>query len=813
MVPAIADQLYAAGLKVFPCQTNKAPAVPKGVSWADYANLPPATVAWRSGVVGVPVPPNVIVIDLDTYKGVTREAAEAALGCRPNWDAALVQVTQQGGQHYAFGVQSTELVQGSDLFGLQGFDTRAAGRGYVATGDGYTWHGEHGLYALTRPDLLPQLPSEAEHALTPVGRPTLTSSDLAERNDEDTENLKNALSHIDPNCGRALWLRVGLALRNHYHDDEAEGFALFDTWSRGGFTKTGEVPANYSDNNEWQWSTFRPEGNTKIGTLFYEAMQGGWTPPATFDTAAAFGAGAAPADVFRSLSERIQAHGSDANYTHDLTEEVAAISCAPLQRAALLALLNRELKDAGLLTKAMRQQLDGQPGATPPRAPGQYGKNHTENALQFVEKQAPRGTLVRSEQVFYRYDGKCWVELNDEDVKGAVAQELLPSLPMHSTVTGTYNMVCELSHVSGQRIGNVSGAITLFQNGAFDRDTGQLLPHDPGYFTTNILPYDYDPYAQCDEWLRFMDDVFEGDEERVQLLQEWFGYMLAINNYDYHKVLMLLGPTRCGKGTVGRVLKAIVGGQNFSGGSLSAFADDAYVESLRTKSVVFLGDVEKSVSNTKIHQVIERVKTISGNDDVTFARKYKTTLSEALPTRIAFACNGTPKLFDDSGALAARLIVLPFHVSYLDREDVTLGDRLLTELPGIAIWALKGLTRLQAQGRFTVPAASEDEMQYLREAYSPTEQFLEEVCTLGGDNVAFSSEVYDAYKAWALTKQEGQAMTPKTVTSAVKDATLGRGVKYGTHRRGDKRDRGFRGITLGKVESITEAAFKPQIVK
>ena len=105
------DQLRAAGVPCFPCWTrydeqknrwNKGPAIPRGVSWQDAANWPADQLDWSSGVIGVPIPAGVVVLDLDTYKGVTREQVEAFLGVALPWDAALIQRTIGGGEHYAF---------------------------------------------------------------------------------------------------------------------------------------------------------------------------------------------------------------------------------------------------------------------------------------------------------------------------------------------------------------------------------------------------------------------------------------------------------------------------------------------------------------------------------------------------------------------------------------------------------------------------------------------------------------------------------------------------------------------------------------
>lgn len=97
-----AQQLKAHGLGVFPCLQNKMPAVPKGTSWKDWAHAELNALPWPSDIVGVPIPSGVVVLDLDTYKGITREYVEAGAGFAIPWDAAHIQTTQSGGQHYAF---------------------------------------------------------------------------------------------------------------------------------------------------------------------------------------------------------------------------------------------------------------------------------------------------------------------------------------------------------------------------------------------------------------------------------------------------------------------------------------------------------------------------------------------------------------------------------------------------------------------------------------------------------------------------------------------------------------------------------------
>ncbi len=807
----IADQLYTAGIGVFPCYAHKGPAVGKGEDWHSYAALPPSSHHWPSNLVGVPVPTSLVVIDLDTYKGITRADVEQLLGCSIPWDLALMQRTQRGGEHYAFQAPDWPVRQGSNLHKLEGFDTRVGGKGYICTGAPDYTPVAFGVFSFAHPQTLPCIPDAARAILEHVEHTPTDRADLPE-GDRDIETITAALRHIDPGCGRSEWVKVGLALRHHFHDDEVTGITLFDEWSSGDL-HDGNAPANYvPEHIQHQWTSFKPEGNTTIGSLFYEAIQGGWSPPAGIDTAKAFGADAAPADLFNDLIDNIQSYGGNPRHTNDIIDNIRALSGNPLQLATLLALLTRELKDAGLLSKPVREQLDALAGtATPARVKGQYGKNHTENAGLFLERHYPNAGLARSDQIWYAYTGRGWAELDDDDIKHKVSVDMAPSLPQSSNIAGTYTILCSLCYKPGQHINQVPPELVFFQNGVLDLTAGQLYAHTPEHFTTNILPYNYVPHARADRWLTFLYDIFEGDRERVELIQEWFGYMIS-NSYAHHKILLMLGAPRSGKGTIGRMLEQFVGTMNFTGASLHAFTSDAFMESLRTKTVAFSGDTERRVNRNSVDVVTERLKKISGNDAVTFDRKYKSTLSQTLPTRITLAGNHVPNLFDDSGALAGRLLVLPFNVSYVDREDHTLLDSLLPELEGVAAWALQGLQRLNANSRFTSPAASQIEVQYIAEAYSPLKMFVDDHCVLGGAAVCWCGELYDTYRAWAVVNQEATILARKIFISAFRDFTRGKGVTYGPQRKGDEIQRGFRGLGIKPIDSATAAAFTPKAV-
>ena len=266
-------------LHKFPLRENKAPAVPKGTSWRDW------TGAVTTPLFGIMVPHGAFIIDIDYYKGVTREDVERAIGCRLDWDAAGLQDTLNGGRHYAFGVpHGAVLHQGQDIGGLVGFDTRATGDGYIATGEGYTVLAPMGIdWTLLNPHLLPQLPAAAveffsrshskvqtvsNEALAPIARDFgtfLNAQPIGLSGDQIEQHL--ALLSDEDSTNGDTWLRVGMAI---YHETGGsdDGWILFDEFSQRTTDQTKyDQAANYQ-----RWQSFGNR-NDKLPITFASVMQ------------------------------------------------------------------------------------------------------------------------------------------------------------------------------------------------------------------------------------------------------------------------------------------------------------------------------------------------------------------------------------------------------------------------------------------------------------------------------------------------------------------------------------------------------------
>jgi len=280
----------------------------------------------------------------------------------------------------------------------------------------------------------------------------------------------------------------------------------------------------------------------------------------------------------------------------------------------------------------------------------------------------------------------------------------------------------------------------------FHLPTMTRIEPTPNFFALNGL--DYDPCPQAlppQKWLSFIGQTFGRDAESIELLQDWFGYCLT-GDTSQQKMLLLIGPKRCGKGTIARVLTRLIGPGNVAGPTTSSLTTDFGLQPLIGKSLAIVSDAR--FTGNDISTVIERLLCISGEDTLTIDRKHLTSLTMKLPVRFMFLTNELPRLADVSGALAGRFMILRFSESYFGREDIGLTDKLCHELPGILNWAIDGWKRLRERGRFIQPDSVSEVVNDMESLGSPAGAFVRDYCQLGEGRQVGVDVIYRAWRLW-----------------------------------------------------------------
>ncbi len=408
------------------------------------------------------------------------------------------------------------------------------------------------------------------------------------------------------------------------------------------------------------------------------------------------------------------------------------------------------------------------------------------SSREFIRTRYTRGgerTLHHQAGAFFTWSGTCYPQADDAAIRAELYGFLETALrrdaktgrevPFQPTTHRVNNVLDALRAVA-----NVPNTvhppawlkytpdlppdeILACANGLLHLPTRQLLPPSPIFFSHNAVDFTYDPHATAPEgWLRFLDDLWTHDREAKATLQELFGYFLT-GDTRQQKIALIVGPKRSGKGTIGRVLRAMLGHENVSGPTLASLAQNFGLAPLIGKQLAIISDARLG-GRADQHAIAERLLSISGEDALTIDRKFRDPWTGNLSCRFLILTNELPRIADASGALASRFVVLTLIKSFYDREDHGLYDRLVQDLPAILNWSIEGWQRLQERGYFVQPASSAELMEDLEDLSSPTGAFIRRRCVVESSAEVACNVLYAYWTGWCDSEGRTHPGTAQT---------------------------------------------------
>jgi len=494
------------------------------------------------------------------------------------------------------------------------------------------------------------------------------------------------LPNFDPNCGYTDWLQIGMCLHHQFQGD-IEACEAWDRWSFGDGS-VGEYQANACEN---KWKSFSQKG-------------GGAT--------------------LRTLTYKI----SSTNRTQALAKGDVILSPAPLENAQTF----------------LESKFSSEEGIKLVHYSGDFfsyqGTHYSE-----VEE-----STIRSE--LYKFLDKC----KKQDRKG----NIVAFAPNPASVSGAMDGIKALTHLQNQA--NTRPPVWLdgysanrpeasklvsVKNGLFHLEDNILLPHSLGLYTQNSLPFAYDPMAQCPLWYKFLNDVWGIDQQSIDCLQEMFGYILS-GDTAQQKFFNIIGPRRSGKGTINKILVALLGQYNTVAPQLEELCDTFGLQPWLGKLLASFTDARAPERNRSA--VVSQLLRIVGGDTITVNRKNKESWNGYLPTRIVIYSNEVLQLTENSNALTGRMIVLKMTQSFYNKEDTDLANKLMAELSGIFNWAMEGLRRrTERGGYFMQPESGKELLETMEEMSNPIGSFIEQKMEYDIEGEVDKDHAFLCFKRWA----------------------------------------------------------------
>ena len=411
--------------------------------------------------------------------------------------------------------------------------------------------------------------------------------------------------------------------------------------------------------------------------------------------------------------------------------------------------------------EAVREAIAAeQPTPTTPLQPEIDDSAPLDAARHFVaihHRHATGSTLHYVQGDFYAWTGTHYARLSVDAARAALYAWLetgcTPRKRLVDEVLDALKAVCHLDARPPQWIGEpvCSGDPIAVKNGLLHVPTRTLYPPNAGFFNLSAAPFSYQPDTpEPEAWLAFIESLWPDDAEARETLQEIFGLMLTTDT-SHQKIILLIGPKRGGKGTIARILRALLGTDNTCSPTLAGLGQNFGLASLIGKPLAIISDARLS-GRSDLAAVTENLLRISGEDAVSVPRKFQGDWVGQLPTRFLMLTNELPALLDSSGALASRFLILPLTESFYGREDRTLTESLLAELPGIFNWSLAGLDRLATRGHLLQPASGAAMADQLDRLSSPIKAFVSDECALDPAAEILCAALFDAWERWCQSE-------------------------------------------------------------
>lgn len=346
------------------------------------------------------------------------------------------------------------------------------------------------------------------------------------------------------------------------------------------------------------------------------------------------------------------------------------------------------------------------------------------------------------EKKFYIYQDGYWRKVFDLDILGNLCT-LLPQVNKHS-LNSKKQIIGHLQIMIKKELScfNKTGYLN-FKQGEFNPLNCEMVKHDVNNYSTLRMPYDYDRDAKCPLWEKTILEIFEGDINKANMLQEFFGYCLT-RDVRKEKALLLLGQSRTGKSTILETLSYMVGEDNCSFVSLDYIFHPQYSPLLMNKLINIDTDVSSKAENFE-----REFKTITSGEPLVCNQKFVETFKYRPYCKLVLAANEFPRIKDYSSAFYNRLLLLPCdRIFKPEEQDLKLKDKLIQELAGVFNWAVIGLKRLQERGEFETHDFMKEAVQQLEDDNNPTNVFFEEHIVIENGHYEEKGKLFTKYIEW-----------------------------------------------------------------
>ncbi|EET1116733.1 DNA primase [Escherichia coli] len=357
------------------------------------------------------------------------------------------------------------------------------------------------------------------------------------------------------------------------------------------------------------------------------------------------------------------------------------------------------------------------------------------------------------------------------------------------------NNAVEALKVIAEPMGEPSGDLLPFANGALDLKTGEFSPHTPENWITTHNGIEYTPPApgenirdNAPNFHKWLEHAAGKDPRKMMRICAAL-YMIMANRYDWQMFIEATGDGGSGKSTFTHIAGLLAGKQNTVSAEMTSLDDAGGRAQVVGSRLIVLADQPKYTGEGT------GIKKITGGDPVEINPKYEKRFT-AVIRAVVLATNNNPMIFTErAGGVARRRVIFRFDNIVSEAEkDRELPEKIAAEIPVIIRRLLANFTDPEKARALLLEQRDGDEALAIKQLTDPVIEFcqflnfLEEARGLmmggGGDSVKYTTRnsLYRVYLAFMAYAGRSKPLNVAEFSKAMKPAAKVYGHEYITRK-------------------------------
>ncbi|EMO0651225.1 DNA primase [Escherichia coli] len=357
------------------------------------------------------------------------------------------------------------------------------------------------------------------------------------------------------------------------------------------------------------------------------------------------------------------------------------------------------------------------------------------------------------------------------------------------------NNAVEALKVIAEPMGEPSGDLLPFANGALDLKTGEFSPHTPENWITTHNGIEYTPPApgenirdNAPNFHKWLEHAAGKDPRKMMRICAAL-YMIMANRYDWQMFIEATGDGGSGKSTFTHIASLLAGKQNTVSAEMTSLDDAGGRAQVVGSRLIVLADQPKYTGEGT------GIKKITGGDPVEINPKYEKRFT-AVIRAVVLATNNNPMIFTErAGGVARRRVIFRFDNIVSEAEkDRELPEKIAAEIPVIIRRLLANFADPEKARALLLEQRDGDEALAIKQQTDPVIEFcqflnfLEEARGLmmggGGDSVKYTTRnsLYRVYLAFMAYAGRSKPLNVNDFGKAMKPAAKVYGHEYITRK-------------------------------